>query len=44
MAENFYKRRKPMRNQAETGGKIYFYFLFVGVALWLLIFQSRIFQ
>jgi len=33
-----------MHNQEETAGKDIFLLLFVGVALWLLVFQSGIFQ
>ncbi len=38
------QRRKTMQNQEETAGKDIFLFLFVGVALWLLIFQSGLFN
>ncbi len=33
-----------MQNQDETAGKDSFLLLFVGVALWLLIFQSGLFN
>jgi hypothetical protein len=33
-----------MQNQEETAGKDLFLLLFVGVALWLLLFQSGLFN
>ncbi len=41
---NFYRRRKTMHNQEETAGKDIFLLLFVSIVLWLLVFQSGIFQ
>jgi hypothetical protein len=35
---------RKMRNQEETVGKDIFLLLFVGVALWLLLFQSNLFN
>jgi len=35
---------KKMQNKEETVGKDVFLFLFVGVALWLLLFQSGLFN
>lgn len=40
----FYKGEKVMQNKEETIGKDVFLFLFVGVALWLLLFQSGLFN
>jgi len=33
-----------MRDQEETAGKDIFLLLFVGVAIWLLVFQSGLFN
>jgi hypothetical protein len=33
-----------MQHQEETAGKDFFLLLFVGVAIWLLVFQSGLFN
>ncbi len=38
------KGERKMQNREETAGKDLFLFLFVGVALWLLLFQSGLFN
>jgi len=38
------KGNEKMQNKEETVGKDVFLFLFVGVALWLLLFQSGLFN
>jgi len=41
---NLKVRRKFMQHNEETAGKDVFLFLFVSVALWLLLFQSGLFN